>query len=404
MPPSPSPTATAADHGFPRHLEGRLVTAHAVWDNARITIDEAGVVSTVEQTPGIGDITWVPGFVDLHNHGGNSGAFPSGTTEDCRRAARYHRAHGTTTLLASLVSATGDELAQQAHRLHPLVGEGLIHGIHMEGPFVNPGKCGAQNPAKIMPGNPDVFARVIDASNNTVRSITFAPETDHVDELLQLCANHNIIASLGHTNADYATTSAVITRARELGVTVTATHLFNAMPPIHHREPGAAAACIAAARQGQAHLEIIGDGVHLADGTVDMIMAGGNPSAFAITDAMEAAGLADGNYQLGGLDVTVNAAVARLTTTDGSIGSIAGGTTTLLEQFTRFAARHSLPEAVAFTSSNAHAVLGRPTTLQDSTKPKNSTKPEDPTAIVGKPIDLVGIAPNNTIHAVHSAR
>ena len=108
MPPSPSPTAAAADHGFPRHLEGRLVTAHAVWDNARITIDEAGVVSTVEHTPGIGDITWVPGFVDLHNHGGNSGAFPSGTTEDCRRAAQYHRAHGTTTLLASLVAATSD--------------------------------------------------------------------------------------------------------------------------------------------------------------------------------------------------------------------------------------------------------------------------------------------------------
>lgn len=113
---------------------------------------------------------------------------------------------------------------------------------------------------------------------------------------------------------------------------------------------------------------------------------------------MEAAGLADGSYKLGGLDVTVNTAVARLTTTDGSTGSIAGGTTTLLEQFTRFAARHSLPEAVAFTSSNAHAVLGQPTTLQDS------TKPEDPTAIVGKPIDLVGIAPNHTIHAVHSAR
>lgn len=384
-----SPTA-ALDHVLPRRLEGRLVTAGAEWDNAAITVDEAGVVTAVEQLPGHGEVTWVPGFSDLHNHGGNAGAFPSGTTEDCRRAALHHRSHGTTTLLASMVSATGDELARQAERLRPLVAEGFIDGIHMEGPFINPGKCGAQNPAKVMPGNPAMFARVIDASDNTVRSITFAPETEHADELLQLCADHDIIASLGHTNADYATTQAVISRAVAFGVTVTATHLFNAMPPIHHRAPGPAAACIAAARTGQAHLEIVGDGVHLADGTVDMIMAGGNPSAFAITDAMEAAGLADGSYQLGGLAVTVSSGVARLTTTDGTTGSIAGGTTTLFEQFARFAGRHSLPEAVAFTSSNARAVLGKP-------------RLDYPADIVGKPIELVGITPKGTIHAVHTA-
>ena len=226
-----SPTATL-DHALPQRLEGRLVTAGAEWNNAAITVDEAGVATAVEQLPGHGEITWVPGFSDLHNHGGNAGAFPSGTTDDCRRAALYHRTHGTTTLLASLVSATGDELARQAERLKPLVAEGLIDGIHMEGPFINPGKCGAQNPAKVMPGNPALFSRVIDASDNTVRAITFAPETEHADELLRLCADHGIIASLGHTNADYATTHAVITRAVELGVTVTATHLFNAMPRV----------------------------------------------------------------------------------------------------------------------------------------------------------------------------
>lgn len=380
-----TPSVSAGKPTLPHHLEGRLVTAQQVWNNARITLDDYGVVTCIEPLPGEGAITWVPGFVDLHNHGGNAGAFPTGSTDDCRRAALYHRSHGTTRMLASLVSGTGDELARQSERLAPLVDEGLIEGIHMEGPFINPGKCGAQDPSKIMPGNPQIFARVIDASDNTVRSITFAPETEHVDELLQLCAEHDIIASLGHSNADYDSTLTVINQAADLGVTVTATHLFNAMPQIHHRAPGTAAACLAAARSGQIFLELIGDGVHLADGTVDMVMNGGNLGAFAITDAMEAAGLADGSYRLGDLDVAVEAGVARLATSDGSPGAIAGGTTTLFEQFLRFSRRHSLSEAVAFTSTNALAVLNQHA------------------EILGNPVDLVGINPNNSIHAVHTA-
>ena len=380
-----TPSVSAGKPPLPHHLEGRLVTAQQVWNNARITLDDYGVVTCIEPLPGEGTITWVPGFVDLHNHGGNAGAFPTGSTDDCRRAALYHRSHGTTRMLASLVSGTGDELARQSERLAPLVDEGLIEGIHMEGPFINPGKCGAQDPSKIMPGNPQIFARVIDASDNTVRSITFAPETEHVDELLQLCAEHDIIASLGHSNADYDSTLTVINQAADLGVTVTATHLFNAMPQIHHRAPGTAAACLAAARSGQIFLELIGDGVHLADGTVDMVMNGGNLGAFAITDAMEAAGLADGSYRLGDLDVAVEAGVARLATSDGSPGAIAGGTTTLFEQFLRFSRRHSLSEAVAFTSTNASAVLNQRA------------------EILGNPVDLVGINPNNSIHAVHTA-
>lgn len=380
-----TPSVSAGKPTLPHHLEGRLVTAQQVWNNARITLDDYGVVTCIEPLPGEGTITWVPGFVDLHNHGGNAGAFPTGSTDDCRRAALYHRSHGTTRMLASLVSGTGDELARQSERLAPLVDEGLIEGIHMEGPFINPGKCGAQDPSKIMPGNPQIFARVIDASDNTVRSITFAPETEHIDELLQLCAEHDIIASLGHSNADYDSTLTVINQAADLGVTVTATHLFNAMPQIHHRAPGTAAACLAAARSGQIFLELIGDGVHLADGTVDMVMNGGNLGAFAITDAMEAAGLADGSYRLGDLDVAVEAGVARLATSDGSPGAIAGGTTTLFEQFLRFSRRHSLSEAVAFTSTNASAVLNQHA------------------EILGNPVDLVGINPNNSIHAVHTA-
>lgn len=295
-------------------------------------------------------LLWVPGFVDLHNHGGNGGGFPNGDYEQCLAAARFHRAHGTTTLLASLVSGTQEELCARAELLAQLAEEGEIAGIHMEGPFIAAAKCGAQDPSCIVPGDPDFFRAVIATARGHLRSITFAPETENVDKLLEVCAEHGIIASLGHTEADYDTTLKVIAKAKELGVTVTGTHLFNAMPPIHHRAPGTVAALLTAAKAGDVAVELIADGVHLVDGTVDMAY---NPRAFAVTDAMAAAGMADGAYELGSLPVTVSGGVARVPS-----GAIAGGTSTLSQQFASFAERHGLGEAVRFTSTTAADVLG----------------------------------------------
>ena len=328
----------------------------------------AGVATFVENIEGIalGDVPvaeaawragdpdallWVPGFVDLHNHGGNGGGFPNGDYEQCLAAARFHRARGTTTLLASMVSGTQEELCARAELLAQLAEEGEIAGIHMEGPFIAAAKCGAQDPSRIVPGDPDFFRAVIAAARGHLRSITFGPETDNVDKLLELCAEHSIIASLGHTEADYDTTLNVIAKAKELGVTVTGTHLFNAMPSIHHRAPGPVAALLTAAKAGDVAVELIADGVHLVDGTVDMAY---NPRAFAVTDAMAAAGMADGDYELGSLPVTVSGGVARVPS-----GAIAGGTSTLAQQFASFAARHGLGEAVRFTSTTAADVLGR---------------------------------------------
>ncbi|OFT60622.1 N-acetylglucosamine-6-phosphate deacetylase [Corynebacterium sp. HMSC05E07] len=296
-------------------------------------------------------LLWVPGFVDLHNHGGNGGGFPNGDYGQCLAAARFHRAQGTTTLLASMVSGTQEELCARAELLAQLAEEDEIAGIHMEGPFIAAAKCGAQDPSRIVPGDPDFFRAVIAAARGHLRSITFAPETENVDKLLELCAEHGIIASLGHTEADYDTTLSVIAKAKELGVTVTGTHLFNAMPSIHHRAPGPVAALLAAAKAGDVAVELIADGVHLVDGTVDMAY---NPRAFAVTDAMAAAGMADGAYELGSLPVTVSGGVARVAS-----GAIAGGTSTLAQQFAGFAARHGLGEAVRFTSTTAADVVGR---------------------------------------------
>ena len=302
----------------------------------------------------------VPGFVDLHNHGGAGGGFPNGTVEECIEAALYHRQRGTTTLWASLVSAPGAELIAQTKLLAGLAEQGLIAGIHMEGPFISACRCGAQNPAHIIDGDPQLFADVIDAGRGFLKAITFAPETPNVDALFELCASHNIIASLGHTDADFTTMAEAIARGRAVGATVTATHLFNAMPQIHHRDPGAVAALLSAGARGEAGLEVIGDGVHLDDGTVDMVYNIAPDRAFAITDAMAAAGKADGSYVLGALDVTVSDGVARLT--DG--GAIAGGTSTLAEQFARRVARESsIEEASAFVTRNAAAIAGVPGTI-----------------------------------------
>ncbi|MTD92331.1 N-acetylglucosamine-6-phosphate deacetylase [Corynebacterium hiratae] len=341
------------------HVEGLYIDENFELRAGAVTFGEniegivLGDVPAAEAAWHAGDpdaLLWVPGFVDLHNHGGNGGGFPNGDYEQCLAAARFHRAHGTTTLLASLVSGTQEELCARAELLAQLAEEGEIAGIHMEGPFIAAAKCGAQDPSRIVPGDPDFFRAVIAAARGHLRSITFAPETENVDKLLEVCAEHGIIASLGHTEADYDTTLKVIAKAKELGVTVTGTHLFNAMPPIHHRAPGPVAALLTAAKAGDVSVELIADGVHLVDGAVDMVHS---HRAFAITDAMAAAGMADGDYELGSLPVTVSGGVARVPS-----GAIAGGTSTLAQQFASFAARHGLGEAVRFTSTTAADVLG----------------------------------------------
>lgn len=335
-------------------ITGTLVTARGETPGTTVTItgDTITAVETGAEDTGL---RIIPGFIDLHCHGGMRGSFPDGTAEECRAAARFHRAHGTTTLIASLVSATGEHLLRQVPVLAGLAEEGEIAGIHLEGPFVNVGKCGAQDPAAIIPGDARLFASLIDAGRGHIRSMTFAPETAEVDEILDLCAEHDIIASLGHTEASYEETMEVIQAGVDKQVTVTATHLFNAMPALHHRAPGAAAALIAAAAAGDAHVELIADGVHLADGTVDMVMQSVGDGAFFVTDAMQAAGMPDGQYTLGTLDVTVTDGVARLTTG----GAIAGGTSTIGSQVARHLARGiPLSTLVAATAATPAQVLG----------------------------------------------
>lgn len=335
------------------HLPGQQVGSHEV-------VVSDGVIEQLELVDKQTDLHLLPGLADVHNHGAVGESFPNSDVQGCIAAARYHQAHGTTTLLASTVSLPADTLLRQLDVLADVADQGVIDGIHAEGPFINACRCGAQDPTAIIPGDPHLLQRMIDAARGHLRAITFAPETAHAREMVELCAQHNVIVSLGHTDADATVTAELIDFAVATGATVTATHLFNAMPPLHHRDPGAVAALLTAAGAGQAVVELVADGVHLDDATVDMVLGSvGADRASFVSDAMAAAGKADGDYVLGALDVTVAGGVARLSTTDGSDGAIAGGTSTVFEQLARRVRRGSAISAALPAVTSGHLLLGR---------------------------------------------
>lgn len=309
--------------------------------------------------PGRSDDLVLPGLIDLHCHGGAGFGFPNADAAGARVAAEHHRGQGSTGLLGSLVSAPAEVLVEQAGVLAGVVADGALLGVHLEGPFLSVARCGAQDPAAIVAGDPGLFERVCEAARGTVRSMTLAPETARFPALLAAMRRHGVVPSLGHTDADTATTAAAIADAR--GGPVTATHLFNGMPPLHHRAPGPAGACLAAAGRGDMILELIADGAHLAPETVAMVFDTVGPDRIAlVSDAMAAAGMHDGDYRLGALDVRVRQGVARLATANGSPGALAGSTMRLLDvvRHTVFHAAVPLGDAVAAATRTPARVLG----------------------------------------------
>ncbi|MFE3987010.1 N-acetylglucosamine-6-phosphate deacetylase [Nocardia tengchongensis] len=299
----------------------------------------------------------LPGLIDVHCHGGGGFGFPETDAEGVAAAANYHRGRGTTTLIASLVSATEAELRERIKVLGAAVDEGLLAGIHLEGPFISEHRCGAHDPQRILPGDPALLERLIDYAGGRIVSVTVAPETANFDALADVLADANVILSLGHTVADYERSVHAVRR----GWRVSITHLFNAMPELAHRDANFLTAAMAAAGRGDAIAEVIGDGVHLADGTVRMVFDTIGPANLAlITDSMAAAGQPDGRYQLGSLDVVVHDGVSRIYDPDGE-GAIAGGTATASEVLRRtvFQAGVDLTAAATAACATPARLLGR---------------------------------------------
>ncbi|MFJ8362341.1 N-acetylglucosamine-6-phosphate deacetylase [Streptomyces sp. NPDC093984] len=304
----------------------RVVLPSGVVDDGRLVVEGTRIAGSAPESAEIIDVRghWlVPGFVDIHNHGGGGASF-SGTADDVLTALRTHREHGTTTLVASTVTDDMDVLVQQAGLLSELAEQGDIAGIHFEGPFISPCRKGAHSEALLRDPDPAEVRKLIDAARGRAAMVTLATELPGGLDSVRLLVEHGVIAAIGHTDATYEQT----VRAIDAGATV-ATHLFNAMPQLGHRAPGPIAALL---EDERVTVELIDDGVHLHPAALRLAFrqAGAARVAF-ITDAMDAAGIGDGPYMLGPLEVEVRQGVARLV--EG--GSIAGSTLTLDRAFRR---------------------------------------------------------------------
>ncbi|WP_270410305.1 N-acetylglucosamine-6-phosphate deacetylase [Brachybacterium paraconglomeratum] len=278
----------------------------------------------------------LPGLVDLHCHGGGGASFPdSEGAEEMLAAVLEHRRHGTTSLVASLVTADAATLREKVAQLAGLHRDGEIAAIHLEGPFLSEARRGAQNPAHLTDGDPALVRELAEIAGGALATMTVAPEAARADEVIDALASSGAVPSLGHTDGGSAEMTravdrsiAALRRRRGRSPLPTATHLFNGMRPIHHRDPGPALAALDAASRGEMVVEVIADGVHLDARTVAHVFSiAAEDCVVLVTDAMAAAGMADGRYRLGALDVTVEEGVAKLT--EG--GAIAGGTAHLVE-------------------------------------------------------------------------
>jgi N-acetylglucosamine-6-phosphate deacetylase len=226
-------------------------------------------------------------------------------------------------------------------------GNTSIVGAHLEGPYLSRVRCGAQNPTYLAAPDLADFAKLLDAGRGTLKMITIAPELPGALEVIAAAVAAGVVAAVGHTDASYEQTTA----AFDAGATV-ATHLFNGMRPIHHREPGP----VLAALDAGVGCEVINDGVHVHPAVLRMV-ADRDPSQLVlVTDAISATGIGDGEYRLGGQLVSVIDGQARLTAN----GSLAGSTMTMdfaVQQAVQVAGL-PLEVAVAAASSNPARLMG----------------------------------------------
>jgi N-acetylglucosamine-6-phosphate deacetylase len=293
-----------------------------------------------------------PGFIDLHVHGGG-GAQVGPDPAAVHDVACFHARHGTTGLLATTVPAPEATLIETVRAVaavarRPYAEAAQVLGCHLEGPFVSTARPGALDVRHLRAPDPGELARLLDAGGGSVQMIVVAPELPGALELIAAAANEGVIVSVGHTDATYDEATAGF----DCGARA-ATHLFNGMRPLHHREPGPAGAALAAPR---VTAEIIADGIHVHPATLRIAHATKGAARLAlVTDAMQAAGLADGDYRLGEQTVTVTHGEART-----AAGSLAGSTLTM-DRAVRLCVEEAgiaLGDALRMASTTPAALLG----------------------------------------------
>ena len=321
----------------------RLLTPKGLVDGGWVEIDGERVVGRGPGSPPSAEVQKVrgivsPGFVDVHTHGGGGTNFGEGP-DAATVVLATHLAHGTTTMIASLVTGKLDHLEATVRALTPMVAAGDLAGIHLEGPWLAREYKGAHTESLLVdPVLADV-QRLVQAG--PVRMVTMAPERPGALEAIAWMASRGVIVAVGHTAAD----DACARQAIAAGATG-ATHLFNAMPEILHRAPGPV---LALWQTPHVWVELVCDGAHVAADLVAHVMTTKPKRCVFVTDAMAATGVGDGQYSLGGLDVTVKGGVAHLTGTN----TIAGSTLTL-DRAVQVAVAAGVPTELALLAATAH--------------------------------------------------
>ena len=307
-----------------RSVRGRAFVNGKIHDDCLISF-EGEVISDVKigaaaETPSVEGLI-LPGLIDVHVHGGGGADFMDATPEAVETITRFHARHGTAAMAATTLSASREEISRALRAIQKAndrpAGDGAeIEGIHLEGPYLNPRKSGAQHRDSIRLPDLREIEEWIAQAPKPRWIVTFAPEIEGAWSLLEKF-RHEVLFSIGHTESNYAQSLEAVQRgARHF------THLFNAMPPFHHRDPGVVGAALVSP---DTTVEVIADGVHLHP-IVLRTMAQLMPDRLMlVTDAMRAAGMPDGRYKLHGYEVTVSEGAARLQN-----GALAGSTLTMI--------------------------------------------------------------------------
>ena len=351
-------------------IEGRIVTEDGVVQGR---LGFSAQIQTIQPVDGVAtERLIVPGFVDLHVHGGGGADVMEGP-DAVRTMARFHAQHGTTTLLATTVTAPAATLRTSFAGIReamatPAADAAEVIGVHLEGPFINPGALGAQPPFAIPP-DLDLVAELHELA--AIRVATMAPEIDPDGRLLAWLVAHGVRAQIGHTCCSYAEAEAALA-AGASGLT----HLFNAMTGLHHRSAGAVGCALAHAL----HAELILDFQHVEAGAV-LAALRAVPELYSITDAVAAAGMPDGPYRLGTHGIEKRGPTVRL-----ADGTLAGSVLTMDRAFANWLSLGlGVEDAVQRTSTIAAGYLG----LEE----RGRIAP-------GARADLVALGPGGAVEAV----
>ncbi|MFC7681620.1 N-acetylglucosamine-6-phosphate deacetylase [Paenibacillus sp. GCM10028914] len=284
--------------------------------------------------------TLIPGLVDVHVHGGGGFDVMSRRKSDLEGMSLFHASRGTTSFLATTLTAGHNELIEAVRVVGECMQEGTsgaqIAGIHLEGPYLNKIRCGAQNPEHIRNVNLEEIRQYWDASQGQIKLITLAPEHEQAEVSTRWLTERGVTVSVGHSDADFETVRKIVSAGASH-----ATHLFNGMRPLHHREPGVAGASL---MLNEITVELIADGIHVHPEWIKYVWSTkGSEKVVMVTDCIGQAGMMDGTFDFGGLPAMMVDGIAYLRLEDGSAGSLAGSTLSLEKSLRNFLEWTGLP-------------------------------------------------------------